>query len=283
MVEEIILQHSNRGMEKLQKYLPADYCERAARAVFEWQRGCVFLTTGFYVAGAPETDGPPGLMVLAKTLEELGFSVVVVTDIFCEGLFDDLESVVYVPIRPEAMYFDRLIRKYQPVGMISIERCGKNSRGDYANMRGISIAQYTASIDSLFELAARQNIPTVGIGDGGNEIGMGVLKQQIEEQLSLVPCVVPVDYLVIATVSNWGAYGLAACLAFCTDEGKHMAGHGFGRKRKSPLPTETWLRKYLENIVEKGAVDGVLGKPMVSVDGFPADVEYQIFRELLAS
>ena len=282
MVEDIILQHSNRGMDKLQKYLPADYCEQAAKAVYAWERGSVFLTTGFYVAGAPETDGPPGLMVLAKTLRQLGFSVVVVTDIFCEGLFDELEDVVYVPIRPEPHYFERLILKYHPVGMISIERCGKNTEGDYANMRGISIAQYTASIDCLFELAATHQIPTVGIGDGGNEIGMGVLKQQITEQLSLVPCVVPVDYLVIATVSNWGAYGLAACLASCYVQ-QHTSGQGLGRKHKSPMPTEEWLRTYLEDIVEKGAVDGVIGKPVVSVDGFPADIEFEIFRELLAS
>ena len=53
------------------------------------------LTTGFFVAGAAETDGPPGLMVVAKVLLGLGFRVVVVTDIYCEGLFEELAKEIF--------------------------------------------------------------------------------------------------------------------------------------------------------------------------------------------
>ncbi len=48
----------------------------------------------------------------------------------------------------------------------------------------------TARLDYLFE----HGIPSVGIGDGGNEIGMGNLAEVIPG----------VDRLVLASVSNWG-------------------------------------------------------------------------------
>lgn len=267
MIEDIILQYSRRGMDILQNYLSPDFCRQAAQAICEWERGTVMLTTGFYVAGAAETDGPPGLMVVAKVLLGLGFRVVVVTDIYCEGLFEELgdeADIIYAPIRPAGDFYEHLLAKYDPVGLISIERCGRNENQDYANMRGISIAAETAAIDTLFLLAADRGIPTVGVGDGGNEIGMGVLKEEITEGLSLNPCVVPTDYLVIATVSNWGAYGLCAYLCECD--------------AKVKMPKLSWLKKYLADIVAQGAVDGVLGKAVVGVDGFPPEYEYEIYN-----
>ena len=270
MVEDIILQHSKRGMDILRQSMPSDFCRRAAKAVYAWDRGCVFITTGFFVGGTAETDGPPGLMVTAEVLKQMGFQLVILTDLYCEGMFDSLPDVqvLYVPIQAEENYYSHLLAKYQPTGMISIERCGRNAEGDYANMRGISIAEKTANIDTLFMRAKEANIPTVGVGDGGNEIGMGVLRSEIESRLSLKPCVVPVDHLVIATVSNWGAYGLAACL--CT----------LDQKVKMPLLSR--LKQYLEDIVNLGAVDGVSGQPVVSVDGFAPEYEYRIYQSVCA-
>src|SRR5258707_3766177 len=72
----------------------------------------------------------------------------------------------------------------------------------------------------LFEAAGRQSppFPTTGIGDGGNEIGMGkipwdVIRRNIPNG-GLVACRVPTDHLIVCGVSNWGAYGLAAGVAF---------------------------------------------------------------------
>ena len=58
--ESIILRHSGRGMNLLREYLPEDYCAEAAKEILSWPKGIVFLTTGFYVAGFAETDGPAG-------------------------------------------------------------------------------------------------------------------------------------------------------------------------------------------------------------------------------
>ena len=266
--EDILLRYSHRGMTDLRGYLPADYCRRAAAAILSWRRGTVLLTTGFYVAGHAETDGPAGTLVLALALAGLGFDPVVVTDGYCRGFFEPegLAAVYMDPAAGEADY-RALLDRFQPAGLISVERCGANIEDDYANMRGVSIRAHSARVDLLFDLA-RGRIPTVGVGDGGNEIGMGNLKDPIREKLALTPCRVPVDHLVIATVSNWGAYGLAACL-------ERLSGRAL-------LPDFGRVRAFLDRTVAMGSVDGVSGQPSGTVDGFAPEVEEEIFGDLRA-
>ena len=79
-IEDVILRHSQRGMLKLKEHMEDSYCEIAAREIMSWKPGVVLLTTGFYVAGYPETDGPAGTMVLATALKQLGFEPIIVTD-----------------------------------------------------------------------------------------------------------------------------------------------------------------------------------------------------------
>ena len=58
-------------------------------------------------------------------------------------------------------------------------------------------------------------IATIGIGDGGNEIGMGKLHQRVVEHVqngATIASIVPADHLITAGVSNWGGSALAAAL-----------------------------------------------------------------------
>lgn len=266
-IEDIVLRHSGRGMTILRDYLEPDYCRRAAQSILALPKGVIFLATGFYVSGHAETDGPPGTFCLAFALRRLGYLPVIITDEICRGLFEPEKlEVKYVSTDADASFYKSLLALYQPVCLISVERCGRNLDDDYANMRGISIAGQTARIDTLFELAARAGIYTVGIGDGGNEIGMGNLREIINEKLSLNPCAVTVDTLIIATTSNWGAYALAAWL-------------GILRHRKT-LPTFVKILGYLEKIVGVGCVDGVTGQSVATVDGFPITVGQEIVDAL---
>src|SRR3954469_1868633 len=73
-IERILLARGQRGMDKIARHLPLDYCARAARAAWG-ARQRVLLTTGFYVAGYPETDGPPGTFFLARGLAQAGARV----------------------------------------------------------------------------------------------------------------------------------------------------------------------------------------------------------------
>lgn len=267
VIEGILLRHSARGMNILQQYLAPDYCRRVADHILKLKRGNILLTTGFYVAGHAETDGPPGTVSVAHALKNLGFTPIVITDDICRGLFEpEGLEVEYVDTAAGKTTYLELLDKYDPVCLISIERCGRNLENKYANMRGVSITEQTARIDIMFDLARSRHILTIGIGDGGNEIGMGNLKDIISEKLALSPCTVPVDELIIATVSNWGAYGLAAYLSILT--GTFI------------LPAYQVIASYLNHIVALGCVDGVVKKPQQTVDGFSSAVEEEILSAL---
>lgn len=271
-IEEIILRHSQRGMLTLRKELDPEYCTRAAEAILSWKSKSaspvVYLTTGFYVAGYAETDGPVGTAMLALALSHLGFEPVILTDKFCEGFFEPLGlQTRYLRIHAGEEEMKRLIDDDRPAGMISIERCGINSRNDYENMRGISIKENTAPCDEIFRMALLRGIPTVGVGDGGNEIGMGNVQEIIAQKLSLVPCIVKCTYLVIASVSNWGAYGLCAALSVLT-----------GRKLMQDIE---WVEAFLNRTVAIGSVDGVTHERIAHVDGYDETVEKEIVTALL--
>ena len=118
-------------------------------------------------------------------------------------------------------------------------------------MRKTDISAHTAKIDYLFH-----EFPTsIGIGDGGNEIGMGNLVEGIRsEMLPIYPCITQVQHPLIATVSNWAAYGIVAYLS---------------KKQGADYMKFVTVRKILEQLVAQGVVDGVHQKAMLSVDGFP--------------
>ncbi len=265
-IEDIILMHSHRGMDVLRPHLPACFCEDAAKFILSWRRGTVLLATGFYVAGHAETDGPAGTVVLAAALQELGFRPVILTDENCRGFFEPKGlDVLYMPYEEDADFVRRTLQELDPAGMISVERCGHDRSGDYRNMHGESIQSHTAHVDRLFE-SAYGVIPTVGIGDGGNEIGMGNLADVIETELGIEPCRVRTDRLIVASVSNWGAYGLCACLEDLT--GKKL------------LPGVEEVEEYLRLTVRLGSVDGVAEESIAGVDGYPLEVSRNVYEAL---
>lgn len=265
--EEVTLRYSKRGMTLLKEYLQKDYCKKAAEKLLQAPKGNVLITTGFYVAGYAETDGPIGTLAVAKALEGLGYHGIVITDKYCEGFFELKNiSVEYVAIDADQSVYEEILEKYRPVYLISIERCGHNLENEYANMRGDSITGQTACIDTLFELAAEKKIPTIGVGDGGNEIGMGNVRQVILEKFELNPCVVTVDDLIIATTSNWGAYALAAYMA-------KLSG-------RPVFITYEEIEEYMAQIVALGCVDGVTKQKKMGTDGFSMEIEKEIITSL---
>ena len=136
--------------------------------------------------------------------------------------------------------------------LISIERCGLCGNRKYLNMVGKDITGYTAKIDYLF--FDREN--TLGLGDGGNEIGMGNLAQHIPgvDTLPNDPARTTVSKLVIASVSNWAGYGLVAALSRLTDH--------------NLLPSVEGEKEIISEMVVRGAVDGVSAERKCAVDNF---------------
>ena len=270
-IEDIILDHDKRGMLALRPHLPADFCRQAAKYVMD-HPGHTVIVTGFYVimAGKPETDGPPGAIAIGRALQALGRKVTYVTDSYTAPVLQQWAGeadVVEFPIsgiEESKRHAAQLLQDLQPALLISIERCGRSRNDTYLNMRARDITPQTARLDYLFD----GGIPSVGIGDGGNEIGMGNLVDVIPSVDSLPddPAISRVDRLVIASVSNWGGYGLVAALS-------QICGRNI-------LPVADDEAQMVQGMIDAGAVDGTTGDAVPTVDNFSMDENSELLARL---
>jgi len=255
----------------------------AASALANARSGSVGLITGFYVPqGTPpaaETDGPVGAALLAKALAAVGIRCRVATDEPCRGACaaalaaagarDVVIDVVAIgaPLAP-------LIETWRDDGIthaISIERCGRSVDGAPRNMRGQDIGSYTAPLDDLFLAGPWE---TIAVGDGGNEIGMGAIPRTLIAQHvdhgETIACVTPARHLIVAGVSNWGAYALIGALAALRED---------WRLTLLACLDETLDRAVLEAMIEHGpAVDGVSRLPTLTVDNFDIATHHRVLR-----
>jgi hypothetical protein len=250
-------------MDRIRGAVPAGYCVRAAKLILE-NKGCVLIGTGFPVGGSFETDGPIGAIALYRVLERLGhepiFGCAPPISQVLAGDFRTLE----VPILSWAAtvpVVESALASIRPSVIVSIERPGVARDGRYYNMRGQDISDFLAKFDLFFELCS---CPTIAVGDGGNEIGMGNVHAELA-QLPIIPSVTRCNELVIATVSNWGVYGIIAALSRELDQDLFRYFD----------PVE--IVRYL---VDRGAVDGKTGYAECSEDGFPLAVGLSIIAQL---
>ncbi len=231
--------------------------------------GSVLIVTGFVVAeGRPETDGPPGAAVLGRALRRLGARVRYTSDpavlptleASLRALDEPLEVFAY-PEGPDAAAL--VLEREAPTHLVAIERPGRGRGGDYLNARGLSVAAWNRPLDEMFlrpgRVGGRRRV-TIGVGDGGNEIGMGRVRERLAgegELIARIASVVSVDHLVVAGVSNWGAYGIVAQLGRLTGQ------------RLLHTPAEE--RVLIDACVKAGAVDGLTRRPEPTVDALDAD------------
>ncbi len=268
-MERTILSTDNRGISKIAGYLPPDFCQRAARLARDHGER-VMLVTGFYVNGAPETDGPPGTAALGHALELLGSDVTVVTDAIS---FEAMRAItppkiacVEFPVltnRKSANWAAKFLDEMKPTAIGFIERPGPTTDGTYRSWKHIDITEHCALTHHL--LAG--DTPSFAVGDGGNETGMGrYRKALLKEGVLEDPSTTAVDELVIASVSNWGALGMVAELSRLS--GRDLLPH--------PEMEEARLRAMLR----RGAVDGLSGETELRVDGRNLESYLRVLVEL---
>jgi len=257
-IEDIILENDKRTISNLRPLLEKNYCEQAAELIISNPKKAI-ITTGFFITGPnkPETDGPSGAIALGNSLESIGFHVTYVTDEISSFVIKNLTNaeVIEFPItnhESSKTFSKKILHSIQPSILISIERCGFTLEKKYKNMAGLDISENNAKIDYLF----KNKIPSIGIGDGGNEIGMGNLKTNIPILMPKVqePCVTQTSKLIISSVSNWGGYGLIAALSI--------------KSNKNLLPSLGDETIRINKSVELGAVDGFSKKNINKVDSF---------------
>ncbi len=245
-----------------------------------------------------ETDGPLGAASLARAIDiGIGAKPIFISDennlppiiATCEAAgitIKDVDDrtfearphsgmVFSCPLDPKATLnvAKELLNKYKPKAVISIERLGPNEKGYYHTVRGFR-REDCAPLNLLVDEARKRNIVTIGIGDNGNEIGCGIIHEDVKKiqtwgskcrcscQAGMATVTIT-DYLIIASTSNWGAYGVAACMAYLLDD--------------LDIIQDPYIEKrMLEECVDAGGVDGELGIQTYSVDGISPEVQQAV-------
>jgi hypothetical protein len=238
----------------------------------------VGLITGFFVprgdVAAPETDGPVGTALLAASLVACGVPARIAVDTPCvEAVRSAVRATGEDVTVDEIVLGDeggieelaKVWRQEALSHVVSIERCGRSADGRPRNMRGVDVSPWTLPLDALFEGG---DWAKLAVGDGGNEIGMGKLPPGLIAQHvpngADIACVTSCDHLVVAGVSNWGAYGLMAALAVLRPDW-HATIAKFLKAERDLFVTASIVK-------EAAAVDGVTALREATVDGFGPEI-----------
>jgi hypothetical protein len=173
-------------------------------------------------------------------------------------------------------YVDDVLADGDLAAVVAVEKVAPNEVGVYHNMAGHDVSDEAAKVDELYD-ALDEDVLTVAVGDGGNEVGMGNVARTVRDEIQYgaecqCPCgkgiasSVTVDVLVPAAVSNWGAYAVVACLSSLLGE--------------SLLHTPAVERRMLERASATGGVDGILGRTNAWCDGMPPESHEAVVRLL---
>ncbi len=209
----------------------------------------VFIMTGAgYEPTMPrgESDGPPGAASLARILYRgLGAVPVYVNEGCHAGPIVASSEAAGLMVKPFEQARDRhlgaaienapedqlkikawiaeIYAKYKPKAVVSTERLGAGADGNVHTATGLpltgprSMFQGCIDIGGVVTEANRRKLFTVGIGDHGNELGFGTIYNTVVKTMpkgKALATVVKTDVVIPAMMSNWGCYGIEACLAY---------------------------------------------------------------------
>jgi hypothetical protein len=235
-----------------------------------------------------ETDGPLGGAIVARALDlGLGAKPVIISEPHMMGANRATVAAAGLAIHDEGIFAVRphsaltvefpygmerraeveaLFDQHRPSAVFFVERTGPNAKGVYHTIRGTAKKPDEIIAGHLFaEVARERGIFSIGVGDGGNEIGFGRIYAAAREiqpagKRCICPCgdgvitAVPTDVLVMAGTSNWGGYGIAAMLGYLLE--------------KPDLVQEPDMEyRMLAACVAAGGADGAYASPVMKVDG----------------
>jgi hypothetical protein len=286
----------NRGMKSL--IVPGDLQKAAEILATLPAPSVVVVLSGFpcCVNENPpsETDGPPGTYAIARAVAAFGHRAIVATDACNEAVFaaalkdmalpSDCEPVTLQVFpatftKADEARFRKLANDCNL--LIACERAGPGKSGKCYTMRGIDMNE-RGLIAPLHRLVRESESPFLAVGDGGNELGMGKVIDNIINNPKIadgdrIGCVIAADHLIAASVSNWGGYALSAAAAVArASQNKASVASWVERC----LPTEAEEIALLDRCVAAGCRDGVSGKNEATVDGMPLETSMQALRDI---
>jgi len=275
-------------------YVGGPVCLAAASAIQNrvHEKSTVIISTGFVLPPffpLGETDGPPGAVSIAYAIHHgIGARIVFLTEkevvnalketcsaaglsVYNPGDFDAIPGAIIVQDFPSEMSLadqegKRILDELKPSAVITVEKMGRNEMNVYHTARGNDIGRYTAKVDLLVEEAQKKGILTIGIGDLGNEIGLGAVANVVKKAIGPlgekchcgcgggIVTKVGTEIPIMATMSNWGGYGVAACLAALLGKAEI-------------LHSSQVEKRMIEASVKAGTRDGATVGPTLSSDG----------------
>ena len=249
------------------------------------------------IKGLTETDGPVGAAILARAMEEaLGVVPILVmerslmhfgeTALRAAGLIvSDLETALKSkPGPPQAsvgaviclssqieeakLECTAMLNDICPAALISIELPGANKEYKYYNVTAREVpTDLVMKADEAFKEGKKRGILTIGIGDGGNELGMANAAPAVKKHLTGGEMIAPatgVDQLIVSCISNWGALGMAACVAA-------VAG-------KPEVFDHLDIARVTSRLSDEGAIDGLTAYVDPKNDGTSQEVNIALSK-----
>ena len=253
----------------------------------------VYILMGFVLLPhrVPEMDGMVSSMLLARALV-LAFGarpVIVCPQDSVEAvkhcaplvglhIYEDIATVRGMPMSMGVVAFTKdqeeapaqaeaMLAAGLPAAVISVEAPGANEKGVYHNAGGMDVTALEAKSDALWNALRARGVPSVAIGDLGNEIGMGRIADHIR---TYVPNTAPgecqcgcgggilaatsTDSIITATCSDWGCYGLIAALAYL-------------RRDIEIMHDEAMEAEVMREAARSGMID-MTGSLLPGIDGF---------------
>jgi hypothetical protein len=308
-----------RGIAPIVESVGKGVLAKSARSLFSAKR-VLILTGFPCLLNAPspqETDGPPGAVAIARACVALGkrVSFVVeepIADVIRASIAQVFPKAKTMLLRSHGMtriesfgakgqvslevfptqngfkegHYQRLDEILTELAaeeghMIAIERAGPAHDGRCRTMRArVMDGTLLAPLHVLFERAKERKIATTGIGDGGNEVGMGAAYEVVKAKMGeTIACVTSCDFLIASSVSNWGGHALCAALALVALERQAIQGND--KAAELCVGEDRIHLEIVEAGIRAGAADGITSQRDVpSVDGLPFSKTLEVIHGL---
>lgn len=247
-------------------------------------RDVVLICSGFFDPPSmiTESDGPVGAAFLGRALAAaLGATPVFLTEVTNMPRMAELvratglevvdaelarttsfkAAMAPLPIddaRARQVATD-LVRSLKPAAMVCIEKPGPTGEGTFHVGSGVDVSALVGKVQHFVGAARDAGVLTIGIGDGGNEVGMGRIHRDVQEIVrtgKTIGTVLETDILIVAAIANWGAYAIEACLAAAL----HLP---------EALHSREVERRVIEAAIRTGMIDPMTGLAQGWVDGTP--------------
>jgi hypothetical protein len=251
-----------------------------------------------------ESDGPPGAVSLAKILYKGLGAVPVYVNEACHadpviasshaaGLmvktFEEARdwrlgaAIENAPLHQSeiAAWTEALLERTKPKAVISAERLGPGKNGVIHTATALPLQGpdnfcrfEVVDISPVVTEARKRGILTIGIGDHGNELGFGAIREAVVQAMpkgETLCTTVATDIVLPAMMSNWGCYGIEAALAWLL-------------KRPELLHSPAQEERILRACLDAGGLEAMFCTTEFFVDGLMGETSMaalQLLRDIV--